>query len=121
MISLFERNLKRMQQELTDLKTVHQRGLGTIRFFRQTFTFTPSLAHKDYVLKGDIVAGEPERPFVQIVEQSDYDSTNNGGCSIESGATEIEVTIYMNRAEQVTLEIITTSETTNWRLDHVVN
>lgn len=120
MISLFERNLKRMKQELTDLKTVHQRGLGTIRFFRSEFTFTPSIAHREYYIKGDIVAGEPERPFVQVIEKSNYANTNNGGCSIESGATEIGVQIYMNRAEQVTLEIVSTSETTNWRLDHVV-
>lgn len=122
MISLFEKNLKRMQQELTDLKTVHQRGLGTIRFFRQTFTFTPTQTHVEYVLKADIVAGEPERPFVQVTEmRNDYSNINSGGCEITSGTTDVEIMIYYNRAEQVTIEIISTSELENVRVDHVIS
>lgn len=35
MISLFEKNLKRMQSELTDLKTANKRGLGTVRFYTE--------------------------------------------------------------------------------------
>lgn len=119
MISLFERNLKRMKQELTDLKTVHQRGLGTIRFFRSFFTFTPTQAHKVYYIIGDIVEGEPERPFVQVTERSAYDSTNTFTAEIQSNATQVTLRIYANRTSQATLEIISTSEMTNWRLDHV--
>lgn len=33
MISLFDRELMRMEQEVRDLKTIHQRGLGTTRFY----------------------------------------------------------------------------------------
>lgn len=122
MQALFEKNLIRMKQELTDLKTVHQRGLGTIRFFRQTFTFTPTQAHAEYVIKADIVAGEPERPFIQVTEmRNDYSSINSGGCEITSGTTEVEILIYYNRAEQATIEIISTSELENVRFDHVIS
>ena len=103
----------------TDLKTVHQRGLGTIRFFRHTFTFTPPQAHKTCYIKADIVDGEPERPFIQVVEQSHYNSINEGGYELVSGATEVEIQIYMNRAISTTLEIISTSELENVRFDHV--
>ena len=33
MISLFDKELTRMEQEVRDLKTIHQRGLGTTRFY----------------------------------------------------------------------------------------
>ncbi len=33
MISLFDKELMRMEQEVRDLKTIHQRGLGTTRFY----------------------------------------------------------------------------------------
>ena len=38
MISLFERELIAMEREVRDLKTIHQRGLGTTRFYSATST-----------------------------------------------------------------------------------
>ena len=40
MISLFDLELKRMEQEVRDLKTIHQHGLGTTRFYVYDRTIT---------------------------------------------------------------------------------
>lgn len=120
MQALFEKNLIRMKQELTDLKTAHNRGLGTIRFFRYEYSFTTVSAHKYHYVKANIIAGEPERPFVQPAEKGDGTNVNNGGIEVDSEATEITLSIYINRAnEPFTLVITSTSELANIRLDHV--
>lgn len=36
MTSLFDRELTQMEREVRDLKTIHQRGLGTTRFYSAT-------------------------------------------------------------------------------------
>ena len=36
MISLFDKELLEMEREVRDLKTIHQRGLGTTRFYSQS-------------------------------------------------------------------------------------
>lgn len=38
MISLFDKELLDMEHEVRDLKTIHQRGLGTTRFYRASVT-----------------------------------------------------------------------------------
>lgn len=38
MTSLFEQELLDMEREVRDMKTVHQRGLGTVRFYRASYT-----------------------------------------------------------------------------------
>lgn len=120
MQALFEKNLIRMKQELTDLKTVHNRGLGTIRFFRYEFSFVTVSAHKYHYIKADIVAGEPERPFIQPMEKCNYTNPNNGGWHITSGASEIQLQVYINRASELfTIVITSTSELANIRFDHV--
>lgn len=121
MISLFEKNLKRMQQELTDLKTVHQRGLGTIRFFKYEFDFATQQNHKTHYIKADIVAGEPEKPFIQCEEKGDPSSPITAGdYDIDSGTSVVTIGIYVNRYPSTFKLIVTsTSELTNWRLDHV--
>lgn len=62
MISLFDRELMRMEQEVRDLKTIHQRGLGTVKFFdaeiSTTLTSTASV-----LFQGTIASGEPANPL----------------------------------------------------------
>lgn len=64
MISLFEKNLKRMKQELTDLKTAHNRGFNTIQFFKKEATFNIN-ANTLALFYADIATGEPEWPIYQ--------------------------------------------------------
>lgn len=49
MRSLFEKNLLRMKQELTDLKTATKRGLGTIRFYTMTAEATIERGKQTYI------------------------------------------------------------------------
>lgn len=63
MQSLFEKNLIRMKQELTDLKTIHQRGLGTVRFFQKSIDITKT-TYTTYRVKATIADGEPEWPLI---------------------------------------------------------
>lgn len=64
MQSLFEKNLLRMKSELTDLKTVHRRGLGVIRFYEKSVTFTvPSASGTRVVaITATVADDEPEWP-----------------------------------------------------------
>lgn len=38
MNSLFDKELTQMEKEVRDLKTIHQRGLGAVRFYRKIYT-----------------------------------------------------------------------------------
>lgn len=59
MISLFEKNLMRMKNELTDLKTASKRGLGTIRFYE---------AHADVT----VVKGGPQKYITVTFDQDGF-------------------------------------------------
>ena len=56
MRSLFEKNLMRMKQEITDLKSVNKRGLGTVEFFRYRTSFSAT-AGNYYSISGTIATG----------------------------------------------------------------
>lgn len=62
MISLFDKELLRMEQEVRDLKTIHQRGLGTVKFFETetTATLTTSGSIR---FQGNIATDEPANPL----------------------------------------------------------
>lgn len=62
MISLFDKELMRMEQEVRDLKTIHQRGLGTVKFFETETTATLSSIGSSR-FQGNIMAGEPANPL----------------------------------------------------------
>lgn len=64
MISLFEKNLMRMKNELRDIKTVHDRGLGTVRFFKREKTFNLP-ANTQVLFSATIESDEPEWPVCQ--------------------------------------------------------
>lgn len=65
MISLFDKELKRAEQELLDLKTCHRRGAGTTRFY--TADMTISLAAWQFVkFEASVLDGEPTPAFITI-------------------------------------------------------
>lgn len=109
MISLFEKNLKRMQQELTDLKTAHNRGFNTIQFFKKEATFDLN-ANTLYRFYADIATGEPEWPIYQpfasspdgleVISDVRYDSRT---------ATRVYWWVVTKNAGKVTTGIISSS------------
>lgn len=60
MIALFERDLLKMEQEVRDLKTIHERGLGTIKFYEYTYQTTIS---QNTTFRAMLTTGEPEYPL----------------------------------------------------------
>lgn len=60
MISLFEKELMRMEQEVRDLKTIHQRGLGTVRFYEASVSTT---VNGSKTFTANLATGEPSNPL----------------------------------------------------------
>lgn len=112
MISLFEKNMKRAKQELTDLKTAHERGLGTIEFFRSRIVFNASSAGF-YRVTADIATGEPDHPILcPMVRTSD----NKGSAfisSADSQTSSVRATIYTRKSTTVTVDLVCSSVLTN--------
>lgn len=71
MISLFDKELKRCEQELLDLKTGHNRGAGLTRFYIAEQTITLS----DYgfaKFEASVMDGEPTPAFLTIYVSGRY-------------------------------------------------
>lgn len=92
MRSLFEKNLLRMKRELTDLKTVHQRGLGTVRFFTKSEEFEKTA---DIIpIKATIADGEPEWPLFTFTATGVNGPEGVVSCSfLKQTATTITVSV----------------------------
>lgn len=58
MTSLFDRELTQMEREVRDLKTIHQRGLGATRFYRESYTISNASSGfhtvKIYLAEGEL-------------------------------------------------------------------
>lgn len=66
MSSLFQRNLDRLKNELVALKTAHDRGLDTTRFYK--YSISVSGQPMDYYsFRATIADGEPERPIIMPI------------------------------------------------------
>lgn len=120
MISLFEKNLMRMKNELRDIKTVHDRGLGTVKFFRYRITqpHTVSQTRIQY-FKADIADGEPEHPFIEGMSRSSTGTFTSACYSADSGSTTITIAFECWSGPQtLTYDIISSSVLKNLRFDH---
>ena len=94
MISLFDRELMRMEQEVRDLKTCHEIPVGSLNFYSKTgqATITGGLAGDLYV-RLTLKPGEPADPYAQAFIRStddgkfsewvQYSSIENGGTLIQ--------------------------------------
>lgn len=59
--SLFDKELTEMEREVRDLKTIHQRGLGTVRFYEaETGTIALNGSAR---FDANLVSGEPLNPL----------------------------------------------------------
>ena len=114
MISLYEKNLIRSRQELRDLKTVHERGLSTVRFFRYRATANVGGGTNWTTFRATIATGEPERPL--FVAQARGTSTKTV-MAVEIGyasATTVEARIQTSRSDTITVDLISSSVMTGW-------
>ena len=53
MIDLFQKELERMEHEVRDLKTCHQLGAGTTKFYRKVIDFPPGTHYITYTFGSD--------------------------------------------------------------------
>ena len=60
MQALFDKELTEMEREVRDLKTIHQRGLGTARFYEAETSATINGSKR---FRATLVAGEPTEPL----------------------------------------------------------
>ena len=56
----FDEELTEMEREVRDLKTIHQRGLGTVRFYEAETTASVNGSAR---FDADLVTGEPQNPL----------------------------------------------------------
>lgn len=61
MQALFDKELTEMEREVRDLKTIHQRGLGTVRFYEAETSAT--ISNSSVLFTANLVAGEPNTPL----------------------------------------------------------
>lgn len=108
MRSLFEKNLLRMKSELTDLKTVHQRGLGTIEFFRYRTTFQAA-ANSFYTVTGNIATGEPSKPLITALASHSSGRADAIVRNAYSETSTVSARIFSRRAGTITVDIISSS------------
>ena len=64
MISLFDRQLQRLEHEIRDLKTGHFIGVGTIEFYVKELDIEPTT---DLSIELTIAADEPLPPFLMVM------------------------------------------------------
>lgn len=108
MRSLFEKNLMRMKQELTDLKSVHERGLGTVEFFRYRTSFSAT-AGKYYSISGTIATGEPGSPIAISLTRGDEDLAAVSVSFTHVTATKVTCLVFCRRTTTATVDIISSS------------
>lgn len=108
MISLFEKNLKRAKQELTDLKTAHERGLGTIRFYRYSVSFSVS-SMTIYRIAADVVSGETGRPLAIVLAKGSSHPAGVQNQIVRSGTSQVTATIACYYNDTATVDIISSS------------
>lgn len=76
-MSLFDKTIQRMEQEVRDLKTSHQIAVGSLTFYRESgSTTTPSSGQisEPIYIRITVKSGERAYPFVQIHWSDDTNS-----------------------------------------------
>lgn len=108
MRSLFEKNLLRMKRELTDLKTAHKRGLGTVEYFRYRVTVTTTGA-SFFTIRGTIAPGEPGYPLVIGLAKGPNDSADAIVMDSSSNSTTAQASFFARSATTATVDLICSS------------
>lgn len=110
MISIFERELEEIEREVRDLKTIHQRGLGTVQFYEATSTKTILNSQGYASFSVDIASGEPTPsliiPAVNIPQPLVYSFVV---FSLNADGDHAGVTVSAWTPGQVKLKVISSS------------
>ena len=107
--NLVVRNIKKIKRELTNLKTAHDRPLGTLDFFNKSINFTVNLtsAYGVYVATIDVVVNVETPTVTPPIVQTGWD-TPSGFLYVEF----MNLTISNDYSSWTyKLQILTTSST----------
>lgn len=103
MQALFDKELIRMEREVRDLKTIHQRGLGTVRFYEAETSATINGSKR---FTANLVAGEPAEPLAigltygePPLEDFNYTASNVG----------LNYTVWATTTKSVRVKFISSS------------
>lgn len=116
MTSLFQRNLDRIRDEILALKTAHNRGLDTTRFYKYKLSIYGQ-AMEYYDFRATIADGEPENP---IITPLIYVGGEPVGANIIMGAitatkTEFSVFSGWESSGQIEVAVISSSRLKEFR------
>ena len=78
MISLLDIGLKRMEDELRDLKTSHPRALGLTRFYRYTVNVDNVPAWTAFTVQAFVAEGESKAPLFVTFDHGIHINYNYG-------------------------------------------
>lgn len=78
MISLFDIELKRMEDELRDLKTSHPRALGLIRFYQYTVNVDNVPSWTAFTVQAFVAEGESKAPLFVTFDHGVHLNYNYG-------------------------------------------
>ena len=113
MIALFEKELMRMEKEVRDLKTAHQRGLGTTRFYEYEKQINVSQG-TSYSFTATVADGEPERPAVMVLMNVNEPILGAGLRYLSIGTTNIRFSIFsglqISSNTRMTVRLISSSK-----------
>lgn len=93
MTSQFQRNLDRMAAEIRDLKTAHNRGLDTTRFYKYTLSI-PTQPMTDYDFTAKIADGEPQNPIIIPAMQAGEPISGASIYAYRYSATETRLSVF---------------------------
>lgn len=82
-----------MTQEVRDLKTAHQRGLGTTRFYKYTLQIYVGTADW-YNFIARVATDEPERPAVNVLINIDEPILGASLSYLRIDSTDINFTVF---------------------------
>lgn len=107
MTSLFDRELTQMEREVRDLKTVYQRGLGAIRFYRATYTKS-NASSGFHNFKVNIADGEPT-PAIFTAHANVPTPTQTPSVRVYARSYGAQVQVYAYTAGDIRVDVISSA------------
>lgn len=116
--STLANKLIHMIEEIRDLKTAHQRGLGTTRFYKYSMQiYADRASYYDFVAR--IATDEPQRPAVIVMMNEDEPIFGAYVASLSIGSTTTTFTIFSGTQiadhTRLTITIISSSKIGEFR------
>lgn len=108
MTSLFDKQLTQMEREVRDLKTIHRRGLGETRFYRDSITIS-NAAQGTHTVQIHLAAGELT-PAIISAHINTPTPTRTSNVRIYQRTYGADASIYTYTAGTIRVDVISSAE-----------